>query len=72
MRDITLSYDHFVENVAKNRNLAIEDVKKIADGSTMLGDMALAHGLIDQIGGFPEAEEYLKDKIGEEVQVCWN
>ncbi|MFA7315603.1 MAG: signal peptide peptidase SppA [Candidatus Paceibacterota bacterium] len=72
MRDITISYQNFIENVAENRNLSIKDVKKIADGSTMLGQMALEHGLIDEIGGYDEAKAYLSKKIGEEVEVCWN
>ena len=43
----------------------------MADGSTMLGQMALENGLIDRIGSFKEAKEYIKEKIGEEVEVCW-
>jgi len=71
MRDINILHENFVKMVAENRNLAIEKVKKLADGSTMLGEMALQNGLIDQIGGMPEAKEYLKEKIGEEAKICW-
>lgn len=71
MRDINVLHENFVKMVAENRNLAIEKVKKLADGSTMLGEMALQNGLIDQIGGMPEAKEYLKEKIGEEAKICW-
>ena len=57
--------------VAENRNLDIEKVKALAEGSTMLGEMALQNGLIDQIGGLPEVKEYLKEKTGGEVEICW-
>ena len=71
MRDINILHQNFVKMVAENRNLDIEKVEKLADGSTMLGEMALENGLIDQIGGLFEVKEYLKQKIGEEVGVCW-
>lgn len=70
-RDIDIMHDYFVELVVANRGLDIEEVKKMADGSTMLGAMALEHGLIDQIGSRFDAEEYLKEIIGEEVDICW-
>jgi len=31
----------------------------------------LANGLIDRIGGIAEVKDYLKEKIGQEVEVCW-
>jgi len=37
----------------------------------MPGQMALENGLIDRIGGMYEVEEYVKEKIGEEVEICW-
>src|SRR3989338_10237745 len=70
MRDILKSHDIFVQMVAENRNLAIEKVKKLADGSTMLGDDALVNGLIDEIGGEPEAIEWLAGPLGQKVTVC--
>jgi len=71
MRDVNILHQNFIALVAKNRNLAIEKVKKLSDGSAMLGAMALKNGLIDQIGSSFEAEEYLKKKIGGEVKICW-
>lgn len=71
MRDVNILHQNFVKMVAKNRNLDIKKVEKLADGSTMLGEMALENGLIDQIGGLFEVKEYLKEKIGEDVGVCW-
>ena len=71
MRDVNIVYENFVKMVAENRNLDIEKVEKMADGSTMLGEMAFENGLIDQIGGMPEVGEYLKEKIREDVEICW-
>jgi signal peptide peptidase SppA len=70
-RDIDIIYNGFVSAVAENRGLSIEQVKKIADGSTMLGEMALANGLIDQVGDMNVVRDYLKEKIGEDVEICW-
>lgn len=71
MRDVNILHENFIKMVAENRNLDIEKVRKIADGSTMLGEMALRNGLIDQIGGIFEVKEYIKEKIGEEADICW-
>jgi len=71
MRDINILHDNFIKMLSENRNLDIEKVKKMADGSTMLGEMALQNGLIDQIGGMFEVKDYLKEKIGEDAEVCW-
>lgn len=71
MRDITIINDNFIQAVAVNRNLDINKVRLLADGSSMPGEMALESGLIDRIGGMPEVKTYLKDKLGEDVVVCW-
>lgn len=70
MRDVLKSYDIFVQMVAENRNLPVEKVKKLADGSTMLGDDALANGLIDEIGGEPEAVQWLSSQLSQKVAIC--
>ncbi|MDO8469914.1 MAG: S49 family peptidase [bacterium] len=71
MRDLEIAHRDFVEDVAANRGLEISAVEKLADGSTMPGEMVLEKGLIDRIGGMPEVEAYLAEKIGEKVVVCW-
>jgi len=71
MRDLKIIHENFIRAIAANRDLDIEKVKALADGSSMPGQMALENGLIDRIGGMPEVKEYLKEKIGEEVEVCW-
>jgi len=37
----------------------------------MPGEMALENGLIDKIGDFYDVEDYLKEKLGEKIEVCW-
>jgi len=71
MRDLNIMNDNFIEAVAENREMSTEDVRKLADGSTMLGKMALEEGLIDRIGGEYEVKEYLREMIGEEIEICW-
>lgn len=71
MRDAYIINDNFIKTVATNRNLDINKVKALSDGSSMLGEAALKNGLIDKIGGITEVKDYLKDKIGEEVEICW-
>jgi len=70
-RDLQVVHEAFVKTVAENRSLDIDTVKELADGSSMLGTMALENGLIDRIGGFYEVEDYLAGLIGEEPIICW-
>jgi protease-4 len=68
---VNILHENFIKMVAENRSLDIEKVRKLADGSTMLGEMALQNGLIDQIGGMFEVRDYLKEKIGRNIEICW-
>ena len=61
---------NFIDGVAQNRNLSVASVTAIADGSSMLGQMALNDGLIDKIGNIYDVENYLKGKIGSDVTLC--
>jgi protease-4 len=70
MEDIMKMHEIFVEYVAKNRNIPIDDVKLLATGRTFVGDDALKLGLIDQIGGMEEALDWVRDNIVEEVDTC--
>jgi len=70
MRDVNILHENFIKAVADNRNLDIEKVRHLADGSSMPGQMALENNLIDKIGGRYEVEEYLRGKIGGEIEIC--
>jgi protease-4 len=71
MRDINIVYNNFIQDVSQNRNIPVDKVRSIADGSSMLGDKAKELGLIDQIGGLPEVEQYLEKTTGEKSEICW-
>jgi protease-4 len=70
-RDVDITYENFIKMVAENRKMDIAKVRELADGSTMMGEMALEKGLIDEIGGLPEVKKYLSEQIGEEAVICW-
>ncbi|MCG2694691.1 signal peptide peptidase SppA [Candidatus Parcubacteria bacterium] len=71
LRDVNIMAENFIKVVSENRNLDIEKVRALADGSSMLGQMALENGLIDKIGDLQTAKEYLEKEIGEPVEICW-
>lgn len=71
LRDAKIVYDNFIEAVSINRNIPIEKVRKIADGSTFLGLQAKKLGLIDEIGGLYKVQKYLEERIGEKPEICW-
>ncbi len=71
LRDITITHENFIQDVATNRKLSLESVKAIADGSSVLGERAKALGLIDEIGSWTTAEKYLEQTIGEKPEICW-
>jgi len=54
--------DIFIEEVAKNRGMEIEDIPTEAE--IYLGTEALELGLIDELGGIEEAKEYIEEKLG--------
>lgn len=71
MRDVKISYEYFVKLVSENRNLDIEKIRKLADGSSVMGEAALKNGLIDKIGIYPDVVNFLSEKIGLPVEICW-
>ena len=71
IRDLKIVHENFIQVVSTNRNLPIEKVRAIADGSTVLGEKAKELGLVDEIGGYNEVKKYLEEKIGEKPEVCW-
>lgn len=70
-RDLDIMLKNFIQAVATNRNLSVEKVTALADGSTMLGRMALRNGLIDQLGTQEEVWEKLDTLINQKPDVCW-
>ena len=62
-RDLKIYHDHFVKMVSENRNLPIEQVAKLADGSSMPGSLALKNGLIDSLGDQETARDWFAEKL---------
>lgn len=52
---INESYDRFVDNVARGRNLPVESVRSIADGRVYTGTRAKEMGLVDDLGSLYDA-----------------
>ena len=70
LRDLNITMQNFINDVARNRGLSVASVTAIANGSPMLGQMALDDGLIDHIGTIYDVEGFLKGKIGTSVTLC--
>lgn len=72
-RDLDIFHAEFVRIVSENRGMPVEEVRALADGSSMPGDLALEAGLIDQIGNQDTAREWFAAELGvstEEVVFC--
>lgn len=57
----------FIAEVAAGRNMSVDAVSALADGSIYTGQRSVALGLTDAIGGKKEAEQYLFARIGKEL-----
>jgi len=72
-RDLKIYHEQFVKEVAENRNLPVEQIAKLADGSSMPGALALQNRLIDALGDQETARAWLAKQLGissEEVVFC--
>jgi protease-4 len=59
---VTDMYDQFVAMVADGRHMDPARVRELADGRAYTGRQALKLGLIDAIGGEPQAREWLAER----------
>lgn len=62
-------HEFFILEVAENRNMSIDTVRPLADGSFYLGVEALELGLIDEVGGENEAVAYIESRTGHSVSL---
>lgn len=58
------AYNWFLGLVAERRGLSAEAAREVGDGRVFTGRQALAAGLIDAIGGEPEARDWLSTARG--------
>ncbi len=56
--------DQMIITIAENRNMDIEKVRKIADGTIFTGETAKNLGLVDDLGNMNDAIEYAKGITG--------
>ncbi|MBN2052826.1 S49 family peptidase [Candidatus Woesearchaeota archaeon] len=70
-RILMIEHDAFVKDVAERRGLNQYYIDGLADGRIYYGIEALDLGLIDQIGGMPEAVEYLENKTNSSLEVLY-
>jgi protease-4 len=63
-RDLKIYHQYFVELVAENRELPIEAVEALADGSSMPGSLALENGLVDTLGDQETARGWFAQELG--------
>jgi protease-4 len=64
MRLVTDLHDQFVAKVVAGRGMQEAAVRAVADGRVLTGRQALAQGLVDAIGGEPEARAWLAAERG--------
>ncbi len=57
-------YETFTTKAAEGRDMAVEDLLKIASGRVWTGEQALDNGLVDILGGLDEAVAIAVDKAG--------
>jgi len=70
MASLQKTHQIFVEYIAKNRNMDIKAVEKIADGNSFIAQDAKDLGLIDEIGDLSSAKDWLINQLGIEPAVC--
>ena len=65
------SFEWFKDIVAERRGFDAATITRLADGSVFTGRQAIDNGLVDQLGGFGEAEAWLRarDGIGNDLPV---
>jgi protease-4 len=66
---LDIIHSYFIEEVANNRNLSINDTIELATGMFYLGSEAKDLGLIDEIGDKSTAVKYIEGRIGEKASL---
>lgn len=65
---IDLMHDFFVDDVAQNRNLTEEQRAEVETGIFFIGLESIDVGLVDEFGSIREAENYLSNVTGKEIE----
>lgn len=70
-RDLAILHDTFVADVARGRNLPLETVRSLADGSSVLAERAVELGLIDGVKHQWDVIKDIQEKYNLGDNVCW-
>jgi protease-4 len=62
-RDLAVWHAEFVEQVAANRNQPLDAIKKLADGSSLPGGLALEAKLVDAIGDKEDVRKWFAQEL---------
>jgi protease-4 len=65
-RDLDDLYETFITMVSEYRNIPLDKVRELADGSTLNGTRAKDLGLVDEVGGRAEAKAALAKILNKE------
>ncbi|MDR2578189.1 MAG: signal peptide peptidase SppA [Chitinispirillales bacterium] len=57
-------HEQFISDVAAGRSVDAEDIRPLADGRIFTGRQAFESGLVDSLGGYAEALNYLRQICG--------
>ena len=60
---LAIVYNEFIKLVATNRSITEDEVRAIADGSTMIGTQAVDKKLVDEIGDRESVRAYFAEKL---------
>lgn len=66
MEKLIKLHEYFINSVAENRNMDVEQVRELATGEFFLGSEALDNGLVDKLGDI----EALKDIIKSDLDIA--
>jgi protease-4 len=66
-RDLSIYHTELVKQIAENRNLPVEEVEKLADGSTLPGKLALESKLVDKLGDIETVRTWFAEKNNVEL-----
>jgi protease IV len=72
-RDLAIWHEELVNQIARNRNLPVEEMMKISDGSSVPGEKAKELKLIDEVGDEYTAIEWLSKELNfpkEQLIIC--
>jgi signal peptide peptidase SppA len=72
-RDLDILHNLFVDAVAQNRHLDRTAVAAVADGSSMPGELALEHKLVDAVGDEETAKQWFAQQLNlapQDVVLC--